>query len=66
MPRTKSPARSNEQRTVLIELYPTVGVNEMTDAYPNRSGQAVYVMANRPALRTISEQNLLDTAWATC
>ncbi|WP_052192433.1 hypothetical protein [Sphingomonas sp. Ant H11] len=53
MPRAKSPAWTSEERAVLIELYPALGLNGVADALPDRSWQAIYVMANKLGLRTV-------------
>lgn len=57
MPRAKSPAWTSEERAVLIELYPALGLNSVADALPDRSWQAIYVMANKLGLRTVCTAN---------
>lgn len=53
MPRAKSPAWTSEERAILIELYPAMGLGGVADALPDRSWQAIYVMANKLGLRTV-------------
>lgn len=52
MPRPKSPAWTSQEIAVLDELYPVAGINGVTDALPERSWRAIYVMASRRGLRS--------------
>ncbi len=52
MPRTKAPSWTSQEQAVLAELYPKLGLQGVTDALPERSWQAIYVMAHKLGLRT--------------
>lgn len=52
MGRRKSPPWSTEEIAVLREFYPEGGINETADMLPERSWQAIYVMASKLGLRS--------------
>jgi hypothetical protein len=52
MARAKAPAWTPEEIAVLHEIYPAGGINAVTDLLPERSWQAIYVMASKLGIRT--------------
>ncbi|PJI89044.1 hypothetical protein DAH55_03950 [Sphingomonas koreensis] len=52
MPRAKAPAWTSEEIAVLHEIYPVGGINAVTDLLPERSWQAIFVMASRLGIRS--------------
>lgn len=52
MSRRKAPPWTSEEIAVLREIYPDGGLNAVTDLLPERSWQAIYVMANKLGIRT--------------
>jgi len=52
MPRAKAPAWTSQELAVLHEVYPREGINGVTDLLPERSWQAIYVMASKLGLRS--------------
>lgn len=53
MPMPKSPPWTSEERAILAELYPTEGLNGVTDALPERSWCAIQQMAHKMRLKTV-------------
>lgn len=49
----KSPPWTSEERAILAELYPTEGLNGVTDALPERSWCAIQQMAHKMGLKTV-------------
>lgn len=52
MPAKKSPPWTPEERAILAELYPSEGLNGVTDALPERSWHAIQQMAHKMGLKT--------------
>lgn len=51
MPKSKPPAWTAEELAILDEHYPVLGLEGVTDLLPDRSWQAIYVMASKRGLR---------------
>lgn len=62
MPRAKAPAWTSEEVAVLREIYPEQGINGVTDLLPERSWQAIYVMANKLGIRSSAVPAAPNTA----
>lgn len=52
MPMPKAPPWTAEERAILAELYPSEGLNGVTDALPERSWAAIQQMAHKMGLKT--------------
>lgn len=52
MPRSKPPAWSAQELAILDDVFPREGVNGAADALPDRSWQAINVMASKRGLRS--------------
>lgn len=52
MPQRKAPAWTQQEIAILHDVYPREGINGVTDLLPERSWQAIYVMANKRGLRS--------------
>lgn len=52
MPRPKSPPWSTQENAVLHEIYPTQGLEGVTDLLPDRTWRAIYMQAYKLGLRT--------------
>lgn len=52
MARPKAPAWTSQERAILADIYPREGIQGAADALPDRSWQAIYVMASKLGLRS--------------
>ncbi|CAD7335215.1 MULTISPECIES: hypothetical protein [unclassified Sphingobium] len=52
MPRSKAPAWTSQEIAILQDIYPREGINGAADALPDRSWQAIYVMASKLGIRS--------------
>jgi len=52
MPRSKAPAWTSQEIAILCDVFPAEGVNGAADALPDRSWQAINVMASKLQLKS--------------